>query len=56
MEMLSDIVTYFIGGSEYKTMQVKIGVGNLFKGYIAKDQYGNSNMIQYYRLNKIIKK
>ena len=45
MEMLSNIITYFIGGSEYKTMQAKIRVSNFFKGYIAKDQYGNSNTI-----------
>ena len=56
IEMLSNIITYFIGGSEYKVMQAKIRVSNFFKGYIAKDWYSNSNTMEYYRLNKILVK
>ena len=40
--MLSDIVNHFVGGANYKIMQAKIGVCNLFRGFIIKDWYRES--------------
>ena len=56
MDMLSDIVNYFMGSADYKTMQAKIGVSNLFKEFIIKDWYGESKTNQYFRLNRILAK
>ena len=56
MDILSNIITYFVEGSKYKTMQVKIGLGNIFKSYVAKDWYRDLNMSRYYRLNQILVK
>ena len=42
IDILIDIVNYFVGSTDYKTIQVKIGVCNLFKGFIVKDWYGES--------------